>query len=50
MAGVDYFYIGYHYLDSDGKVFGEVSTALGIKKFRGIRKISSLGIFPLSYY
>ena len=50
VAGVDYFHIGCHYLDSDGKVFGEVSTALGIEKFRGTRKISSLGVFPLSYH
>ncbi|KAH8759552.1 hypothetical protein F5882DRAFT_453760 [Hyaloscypha sp. PMI_1271] len=34
MGGVDYFHIGCHYLDSDGKVFGEVSTALGIEKFQ----------------
>ncbi|PMD60368.1 uncharacterized protein K444DRAFT_642994 [Hyaloscypha bicolor E] len=41
--GVEYFYIGYYYLDSDGKVFGEVLTALGIEKFRGTRRINSLG-------
>jgi hypothetical protein len=50
MAGLDYFHIGCHYLDFDGKVFGEVSTALGIEKFRGTRQISSLGVFPLSYH
>jgi hypothetical protein len=48
--GVEYFHIGCHYLDSDGKVFGEVSTALGIEKFRGTRRINSLGVFPLPYH
>jgi hypothetical protein len=47
---VDYFHIRCHYLDSDGKVFGEVSTALGIEKFRGTRRINSLGVFPLLYH
>jgi hypothetical protein len=50
MNGVEYFHIGCHYLDFDGKVFGEVSTALGIEKFRGIMRISSLGVFPLLYH
>ena len=50
MNGVEYFHIGCHYLDFDGKVFGEVSAALGIEKFRGAMKISSLGVFPLIYH
>jgi hypothetical protein len=50
MNGVEYFHIGCHYLDSDGKVFGEVSTALGIEKFRGTLRINSLGAFPLPYH
>jgi hypothetical protein len=29
---------------------GKPSVPLGIEKFRGTRKISSLGVFPLSYY
>lgn len=33
--GVEYFHMGCRYLDFDGKVFGEASTALGIEKFRG---------------
>jgi hypothetical protein len=37
MAGLDYFYIKCYYLDFDRKVFGEMSTALGIKKFGGTR-------------
>ena len=50
MNGVEYFHMGCHYLDSDGKMFGEVSTALGIEKFRGTMRINSLGAFPLSYH
>jgi hypothetical protein len=37
MAGLNYFNIKYYYLDFDKKVFGEMSTALGIKKFGGTR-------------
>jgi hypothetical protein len=37
MAGLDYFYIGCHYLNFNKKVFGEVSTILGIEKFCGTR-------------
>jgi hypothetical protein len=47
---VDYFHIRCYYLDSDGKVFGEVPTALGIEKFRETRGINSLGVFPLLYH
>ncbi|CZR66033.1 uncharacterized protein PAC_15933 [Phialocephala subalpina] len=50
MNGVEYFHVGCHYLDSDGKVFGEVSTALGIEKFRGTKRINFLGVFPLPYH
>ncbi len=50
ISGVDYFHIGCHYLDFDGKVFGEISTALQIEKFRGARRIDTLGIFPLLYH
>jgi hypothetical protein len=48
--GVKYFYIGYYYLDFNRKVFGEVLTILRIKKFYRIRRINSLGVFPLLYY
>jgi hypothetical protein len=48
MSGTECFHIDY--LDFDGKVFGEVSTALGIEKFRGSKPINSLGVFPLSYH
>jgi hypothetical protein len=33
IARLDYFYIGYHYLDFNRKVFSEVSTMLRIEKF-----------------
>jgi hypothetical protein len=49
--GVEYFHLGCRYLDLDsgGKVFGEFSTTLRIRKFRGKKKINSLGAFPLMY-
>lgn len=47
---VEYFHVGCHYLNSDGKVFEEVSTALEIEIFRGTMKIDSLGVFLLSYH
>ncbi len=34
---MEYFHTGCRYLDFDGKVLGEASTALGIEKFRGIK-------------
>jgi len=42
--------MGCRYLDFDGKVFGEASTAFGIEKFRGTQRINSLGVFPLQYH
>jgi hypothetical protein len=48
--GVEYFHMGCRYLDFDGVVFGEASTALGIEKFRGAQRINSLGVFPLQYH
>ena len=50
MNGVKYFHIGCHYLDSDGKVFGEVLTASGIEKFRGTIRINSLGVLLLRHH
>ena len=38
------------YLDYDGSVFGETSIELGINKFRGAKRISSLNAFPLRYH
>ena len=48
--GIDYFYLEYYYLDFDTKTFGEVTIELGISKFRGTKRIDSLGVFPLEYY
>lgn len=38
------------YLDSDGAIFGEVSTILGVIKFAGVKRIVTLDAFPLIYY
>jgi hypothetical protein len=45
--GVVYFHIKGHYVDFNGKVFGEVSIDTGILKFRGSKPINSLDVFPL---
>jgi len=49
-AGIAYFHMECRYLDSDGAVFGEVSAALGIAKFAGIKRIANLAAFPLAYH
>lgn len=49
-TGITYFYMGCRYLDFDGAVFGEVSAALGIEKFAGIKRIANLAAFPLAYH
>ena len=49
-TGVTYFHMECRYLDSDGAVFGEVSTALGIAKFAGVKRIATLDAFPLAYH
>lgn len=48
--GTEYFHIEGRYLDFDGKDFGEASTALGIVKLRGTKRIDSLEAFPLQYH
>ena len=45
-----YFHMRCPYLNSDGAVFGEVSTALGIEKFAGVKQIIKLAAFPLAYH
>jgi hypothetical protein len=45
-----YFYIEYGYLDYNGKVFGEVSTALRIGKFQDAKRINRLEAFPFEFY
>ncbi|KAF8850015.1 P-loop containing nucleoside triphosphate hydrolase protein [Acephala macrosclerotiorum] len=48
--GVEYFHIGGRYVDFDEKVFNEVSIQTGILKFRGLKPIHSLDVFPLQYH
>ena len=49
-TGITYFHMECRYLDSDGAVFGEVSVALGIAKFAGVKRIVTLAAFPLAYH
>jgi len=48
--GVEYFHLECHYVDFDGKAFGETSIELAILKFRGTKRIDSLDAFPLEYH
>ena len=48
--GMEYFHLECHYVDFDGKAFGETSVALAILKFRGIKRINTLDAFPLEYH
>ena len=45
-----YFHVECSYLDYNGKVFGEVLTALGIRIFQGAKRIDSLEAFPLEFH
>lgn len=49
-TGIIYFHLECRYLDSDGAVFGEVSAALGIAKFAGVKRIVTLAAFPFGYH
>ena len=48
--GVTYFHVGLRFLDFNGQLFGEVSTALGISKFNGAKRIDQLEAFPLEFH
>jgi hypothetical protein len=48
--GTEYFHIEGRYLDFDGENFGHASTALGIFKFRGTKRVDKLEAFPLKYH
>jgi hypothetical protein len=48
--GVPYFHVECAYLDFNGQVFGEVSTALGIRAFQGAKRIARLEAFPLEFH
>ncbi|KAA6414807.1 MAG: hypothetical protein FRX48_01557 [Lasallia pustulata] len=49
-TGVTYFQVECRYLDFNGQVFGEVSTALGMGTFQGAKQIDSLEAFPLAFH
>ena len=48
--GVTYFHVDCRYLDFNGQVFGEASTALGIRTFQGAKRIDRLEAFPLEFH
>jgi hypothetical protein len=45
-----YFQLDCHYVDYDGKTFGEANAVLEIDEFRGVKGIDCLGVFPLAYH
>ena len=49
-TGITYFHVECRYLDFNGQVFGEVSTALGMGTFQGAKRIDSLEAFPLAFH
>jgi len=49
-SGVIYFLVECRYLDFNGKAFGEVSTALGIRTFQGAMRIDRLEAYPLAFH
>ncbi|KAH9995334.1 hypothetical protein F4779DRAFT_623208 [Xylariaceae sp. FL0662B] len=46
----EYYYVEGKYFEYDGKQFGFGSMAEEIPEFRGARKITSLGTYPLKYH
>jgi hypothetical protein len=49
-AEITYFHVKCHYLDFNGKAFGEVSTTLKIWTFQGAKPIDRLEAFPLTFH
>ena len=49
-TGIPYFHVECHLLDFNGQVFGEVSTALGIRKLPGAKRVDRLEAFPLEFH
>ena len=49
-GGTPYFHVECRCLDFNGQVFGEVSTALGIRKFQGAKQVDRLEAFPLEFH
>jgi len=39
-----------HYVEFDGKIFGEAACTLEVPEFRGVRKIDQLGVYPIQYH
>ncbi|SPO06572.1 uncharacterized protein DNG_09262 [Cephalotrichum gorgonifer] len=50
MDGSRYMYLESRYLNTDGKVLGEVTTGLEIPHFRGTKQIEHLQAYPLQYH
>ena len=50
MDGSRYVYLETRYLNTDGKVLGEVTTGLEIPHFRGSKQIEHLQAYPLQYH
>ncbi|KAF4629406.1 hypothetical protein G7Y89_g8744 [Cudoniella acicularis] len=49
-SGSRYWNMEYRYKYFDGKEFGDVSIELQIPKFRGVKRINLLEVFPLKYH
>jgi len=49
-TGIAYFHAECRLLDFNGHVFGEVSSALGIGKFQGAKRVDRLEAFPLEFH
>jgi hypothetical protein len=45
-----YFNVDCHYLNHDGKRFGEATVTLEIPEFSGVQKIHALDVFPLQFH
>lgn len=45
-----FFRLDCHYLNYDGKTFGDSKAVIEIGEFRGAKRIDSLGVFPLAYH
>jgi hypothetical protein len=48
--GATYFHVECRLLDFNGQVFGEVSTALRIRAFHGVKRVDRLDAFPLEFH
>ena len=46
----EYYLVEILYLDNDGKKYGMAEMDLQIKNFQGVKKITSLPVYPLKYH